>query len=112
MYLVHLLRAEVHQSVTALENARREVRSFEDSLLPHLQESLRLADEAIAVREVTLVEILTAQRQVLGARRNYLEARIERARAQLMVDTVSGTVLMDRSRGGMQSPAPKEEGGS
>ena len=106
---VHTLRAEVHDAVTALHNQAREVRSFEEVLLPRLQESIRLVDEAFRLRRVTLVEILTAQRQVLDAQRNYLDARIERTRARLMVDTVTGTVLIESAETTRDLPAREKE---
>ncbi len=99
---VHMLRAEVNEAITNLENARRNITSFEERLLPRLDESLRLNDEAFREREVTFFEILTSQRQVLTARRNYLDAQIRMAQAELMVDTVAGSVLE-------QEPSSKEE---
>lgn len=92
---VHALRAEAHAAVTALQNAVRQVRAFEDTLVPRVRESLRLTDEAFRAREVTLVEILTAQKQVLDTRSSYLEARIRAARARILVETVTGKVLAD-----------------
>lgn len=92
---VHTLRAETHKAVTALRNAVRQVRAFDDTLVPRVQESLRLTDEAFAAREVTLVEILTAQKQVLDVRTNHLEARIRATQARILVDTVTGRVLTE-----------------
>jgi cobalt-zinc-cadmium efflux system outer membrane protein len=92
---VHALRAEVHEAVTALRNAALQVHAFDETLLPRVQESLRLTDEAFRAREVTLVEILTAQKQVLDVRSSYLDARIRVARARILVETVSGNVLAD-----------------
>jgi len=92
---VHALRAETHAALTALQNAVRQVRAFENTLVPRVRESLRLTDEAFRSREVTLVEILTAQKQVLQTRSNYLEARIRAARARILVESVTGKVLAD-----------------
>lgn len=90
---VHAIRAETHAAVTTLQNSVQQARAFDDTLLPRVQESLRLTDEAFDAREVTLVEILTAQKQVLDVRSNYLEARIRAAQARILVDTVTGRVL-------------------
>lgn len=92
---VHALRAEVHAAVTALHNAIRQVRAFEDTLVPRVRESLRSTDEAFRAREVTLVEILTAQRQILDVRARYLEARIRALRARIALDTVTGRILTE-----------------
>ena len=101
---VHRLRAEVHAAVTVFESERRQVQAFKDELIPRIEENLRLAQQAFEAREVTLVEILTAQRQSLETQQNYLEARIRKAVARLMMDTASGAVLnefarMDKSLG-------------
>jgi outer membrane protein TolC len=95
---VHSLRADVHAAVASEQEAVRQVRHFEENLLPKVQESLRLTDEALRVREVTAIEILTAQRQVLDVQNNYLEARIRAARARLLLDTATGAVLADEAR--------------
>ncbi len=99
---VHMLRAEVNKAITTLENAKRNVTSYEMKLLPRLNESLRLNDEAFREREVTFFEILTSQRQVLDARRKYLDAQIRMAQAELLVETVAGSVVE-------QEPSSKEE---
>lgn len=92
---VHRLRAEVHAAVTEYENERQQVEAFQKGLIPRIQENLRLTQVAFEAREVTLVEILTAQRQSLDTQKNYLEARIRKAVARSMMDTATGDVLLE-----------------
>ena len=106
---VHELRAEIYNAVTVLKNATREVQMFEKTLIPQVQESLQLTNDAFRVREVTLVEILTAQRQSLDSQQNYLEARIRRAQAKLMLDTIGGQVLTEGTQPPEKPVLPEKE---
>ncbi len=95
---VHGLRAEVHAAVARFETERQQVQAYRSTLLPRIKENLRLTEAAFRAREVTLVEILTAQRQSLDTQRSYLEARIRKAEARLMMDTATGAVLTETNR--------------
>jgi cobalt-zinc-cadmium efflux system outer membrane protein len=87
---VHRLRQEVHHAVMQLEIAAEQAAIFRDEIQPELDENLRLAGEALEMGEVTLIEILTAQRQVLDFHRRHLQARIDHARATIQVAWVAG----------------------
>ncbi len=105
---VHSLRAEVHAAVMECENERQQTEAFRNDLIPKIEENLRLTQVAFEAREVTLVEILTAQRQSLDTQKNYLEARIRKAVARLMMDTATGAVLT--AEAGSRKPSSHAEG--
>lgn len=90
---VHAVRAEVHATWTTREIARRRLRSMEETLLPRIVESLERTDEAFRAREVTIAEILVAQRQYLQARNQHLEARLDAVRADIELNMVTGRIL-------------------
>ncbi|MEW6747753.1 MAG: TolC family protein [Planctomycetota bacterium] len=96
------LRAEANAAMLRLTKARQQVEYFEHELRPTLDESLRLTEQAFQYREVTLFEILTAQRQVLAAHGQNLEARIEMAKARVVLESVNGS-LLDPARGDGES---------
>jgi outer membrane protein TolC len=73
-----------------------------------VRETLQLTNEAFRAREVTLVEILTAQRQSLDSQQNYLEARIRRSKAKLLLDTVAGQVLAESTKPPVTPVVPKK----
>lgn len=87
---VHELRAQVHAARAAWSRADAVVAGFEAEVEPRLRESVRLADRAFEAREVTLVEILTAQRQVLQGLQGALEARVRRTRARIRLEALAG----------------------
>ena len=93
---VYRLRAEIHAALAALQNSNLEVSVIETELLPRLQRALEITDEAFRLRELTLLEILSTQRQVLDTRRRHLNARAERARTHILIETITGAVLKDQ----------------
>jgi len=87
---IHSVRAEVHDALGALRTAERRVEFLRDEVAPRLEESLALTEAAFDARQLTAGEIFTAQRQVLQARQVYLDARIERARARVVLNWSTG----------------------
>lgn len=116
---------EVHRRTkirTALAiEATREVRSAEarmraafdtlalyrDEVLARAEETLEQARESYRVGKTTILPVIEAQRQVLGARQNYVR-RLEQAAAALSdVEHATGTpreTLFDRASEGGQQP--------
>ncbi|MEW6074015.1 MAG: TolC family protein [Planctomycetota bacterium] len=90
---VHEARREIQDAFAAREEAHREVRFLASELLPNAEESLRLAGEAFASGEVTVLEILTLQRNLVDARTRTTEARAELQRRHWRLLAASGTLL-------------------
>ena len=87
---IHRMRSELHAAVARFDAARAQADSFRRDIQPQLEESLRLTRQALERGEVTPVEILSSQRQVLNARRRDLEVRIDLALARSVVDWATG----------------------
>jgi outer membrane protein, heavy metal efflux system len=90
---VHDLRAEVHAAVLEVRRLERQIEFVERELEPRLTESVALAKAARAVTQITPLELLTAQRQVLEARTRILDLRIEHRKARARLATLDGTGL-------------------
>jgi len=66
---------------------------FQTSLGPQTEATLRLTERAFQAREVTPLEILTAQRQVLDTQARFLAARQASAEARIRLDSACGRLL-------------------
>jgi cobalt-zinc-cadmium efflux system outer membrane protein len=91
---VHRIRSEVHRASTELILSHRLVRLYRTRLLPQANKALSLTREAFEAREVTLVEILTAQAQALSIRSQYQAARGRWAVARLSLDFHTGRLAL------------------
>ena len=91
---IHAVRADVAGRRLKWERRQAEVVFHEEHVAPTLDRSLSLAEEAFRTRELTLLEILTAQRQVLAARERYLEERLARAEAWVELAMATGTMAL------------------
>ncbi len=87
------LRAEVHATVAAYRRARRQADYIAENVEPRLEESLRLTEASIAARELSTLEVLLTQRQILDARMRALAARFEAASSWVRVQAVSGRLF-------------------
>ena len=90
---VQRTRAEIHAALTQGDQARAVLELFETSLGPQTEETLRLTERAFQAREVTPLEILTAQRQVLDTQARFLAARQASAEARIRLDSACGRLL-------------------
>ena len=88
---VHELRQEVHASLTSLLRTTRQLKYYRENLAPRLEESLRLSAAARGVTEITPVELLTSQRQVLETQTRFLETRIQHRKNRELVATLTGS---------------------
>ncbi len=93
--MVHRIRGEVFAALARFRAAHQAEQSLRDTLLPRIEETTRLTEESFDAREITFLEILSAQRQVLSARRAELEARVTLNRAAIQLDTVTGRLLVE-----------------
>jgi outer membrane protein TolC len=90
---LHATRREVHQGVEELSRAAEQVALFREQLMPGLEETLRLTRAALEAGEVTPIEILAAQNQVIGVSFEFLTARERLARARVVLDAASARLL-------------------
>ena len=89
---VHEVRRSVHLAHATWVQADARVAALRERLLPRLEEALRLTRAAQAAGEVTPLEILTAQAQLLEVEREVLEARARRASARVELDAAAGVL--------------------
>ncbi|MBL4845941.1 MAG: TolC family protein [Planctomycetes bacterium] len=90
---VQQTRAEIHSALVQSRQAYAALELFERSLGPQTEETLRLTERAFQAREVTPLEILTAQRQVLDTQSRFLTARQSWAEARIQLDSACGRLL-------------------
>ncbi len=93
--MIHRVRGQVFAALARFRAAREAEQSLRETLLPRIEETTRLTEESFNAREITFLEILSAQRQVLSARRAALEARVALNRAAIQLDTVTGRLLVE-----------------
>lgn len=87
---VHDLRRDVHASHAQARLSAALVRRLEETLVPAVEESLRLTRLAVEAGEFTAFEVLTAQTQALEAQTELLAARTRRAEAQVALEAATG----------------------
>ena len=94
------LRAQIHEVRRAIwatrvedEQARALLALYRDRVAPQAEEILRLTERAFAAREVTPLEILTAQRQVLESQARFIDARLRGAEARIRLESACGRLL-------------------
>lgn len=87
---VHEVRRDVHAAHAALALSNAVVRQLEESLVPAVEEALRLTRQAVEAGEFTAFEVLTAQTQALAAQTELLAARARRAEARVALDAATG----------------------
>ena len=87
------VRAQIHAAAADLRQAREVLKLYRTALGPQTEETLRLTEQAFRAREVSPLEILTAQRQVVETQARFLAARQASAEAQIRLDSASGRLL-------------------
>ncbi len=93
--LLHELRAELHLQWQQCKKAEQQVSFYQDFMLPNAEQSLQLAQSSFAAGEVTLLEILAAQRNFVAAQTRSAEAmrRWQKCRWRLLAS--SGTLFVE-----------------
>lgn len=94
---VHRIRAEVHAALHELGRVSRQETFFRARIGPRVRRSLELTDAAFEAREVNLLQVLTAQRQVLDARERELELRATSTAAALELGRVAATAMPEHA---------------
>ncbi len=87
---VHDVRRDVHAAHARLRLSSALVRRLVETLVPAVDESLRLTRLAVEAGEFTAFEVLTAQTQALDAQTELLGARARQAEARVALDAASG----------------------
>ncbi|MFV1958483.1 MAG: TolC family protein [Planctomycetota bacterium] len=87
---IHELRQEIYAALTNLMKTDRPLKFYQENIEPRLEESLRLSSEARGVTEITPLELLTAQEQVLQTQTRYLDLRIQHRKNRELVATLTG----------------------
>ena len=90
---VQQVRGAIHAGLLQLKQARTVLHLYRTSLGPQTEETLRLTEQAFKAREITPLEILTAQRQVIETQRRFLTARQAWAEARIRLDSACGRLL-------------------
>jgi cobalt-zinc-cadmium efflux system outer membrane protein len=73
-----------------VEQLRERVARLRASVLPPLEENLRLSQSAFRAGEIGLTELLLVNRQVLDGRRDALDAETELRLAQIALERSAG----------------------
>ena len=98
---------EVRSAEARMRAAFDTLAIYRDEVLARAEETLEQARESYRVGKTTILPVIEAQRQVLGARQNYVR-RLEQAAAALSdVERATGTpreTLFDRASEGGQQP--------
>lgn len=105
--VVHELRRSVHLAHATWSQADARAATLKERLLPALEEAVRLTRAAQAAGEVSPLEILTAQAQLLEVEREVLDARVRRASALVDLEAAAG-VLLPTPGGHPDDAAPPE----
>jgi len=90
---VQAVRRDVHAALVERRQAERLLAVYRERVEPGLTESLRLTEQAFQAREVTPLQILTTQRQVVAARGRALEAQERLAAARVRLAAAAGVLL-------------------
>ena len=101
---IQQVRQEVHAARVEYQQAERLLVLLRDEVEPGLAESLRLTEEAFRAREVTPLQILTAQQQVIESRSRVLAAQERRATARVRLAAATGDLLPE-----LLTPLPRAE---
>lgn len=90
---VQRVRTEIHSALAISRQAYALFALFQTTLGPQTELTLRLTERAFNAREVTPLQILAAQRQVLDTQARFLAARRGWAEARIRLDSACGRLL-------------------
>ena len=90
---LHEVRRQVHLARAAVAGAAAWVAEITGRVVPGLDATLRLTEASLEAGEITPLELLTAQTQVLETQQEFLEARRRLAEARLELEAAAGRLL-------------------
>jgi cobalt-zinc-cadmium efflux system outer membrane protein len=92
------IQAQVRTLWLRLDSLRSRVRRLSDSVLPSLNENQRLSTTSYRAGEIGLLQLLVVNRQLLDARRDYLDALAEFAQTRVALEQAAGGSTDGRSK--------------
>ncbi|MBI1849241.1 MAG: TolC family protein, partial [Planctomycetes bacterium] len=99
------LAASFVLNLYVLRNDERQVRLFEESILPRARQTVQLGQTAYAANRVSFVELLDSQRTLLDARLTLAKLRTEREKAIAAIETWSAVDVEVMRPSGMTARA-------
>ena len=90
-------RADFAQELIAFRGSQRQLELFQEKILPAAKQSLELARSAYTVGQVTLSELLESQRTLLEVKNSLAEARIEREKRLIALETLAAVDIEAQS---------------
>lgn len=84
------VKAQVHALWQRLDSLQARVRRLSESVLPALNENRRLSTTAYRAGEIGLLQLLLVNRQLLDARRDYLDAVGEFVQTRIALELAAG----------------------
>ncbi|HHI80648.1 MAG TPA: TolC family protein [Planctomycetes bacterium] len=113
---VHRVRAEIAEALARKNQANQVWDVLKTRLLPAAEQNLKVLREAFDSGRVTLLETLIGQRQIIDARLQELDARVERLEASLSLRWACGDISLGldsliKTEGKKEETKKTKEGG-
>ena len=84
------IQAQVRTLWVRLDSLRSRVKRLSDSVLPSLNENQRLSTSSYRAGEIGLLQLLVVNRQLVDARRDYLDALAEFVQTRIALEQAAG----------------------
>ncbi|WP_342624399.1 TolC family protein [Pseudomonas alkylphenolica] len=88
------LRSEVIQALTQWSTAAQEVQDFDRSILPSAQQAVDAATRGFERGKFAFLDVLDAQRTLVAARLQYLQAQAQRSEARVRLERIFGDLSL------------------
>ena len=85
------MRSEVQSAYARYEAARAAVTTFEQGVIPSSTENVRTIRAAYEIGAFSITDLLSEQRRLVDAQREFTEALVERYRALADLQAAMGT---------------------
>ena len=84
------IQAQVRTLWLRLDSLRARVKRLSDSVMPSLTENQRLSTASYRAGEIGLLQLLVVNRQLVDARRDYLDALAEFVQTRIALEQAAG----------------------
>lgn len=84
------IQAQIRALWLRLESLRTRVKRLSDSVLPRLNDNQRLSTASYRAGEIGLLQLLVVNRQLVDARRDYLDALAEFVQTRIVLEQTAG----------------------
>ncbi|PWB33289.1 type I secretion protein TolC [Pseudomonas sp. SDI] len=88
------VRSEVIQALAQWRTAEREVQAFDRSILPAAQQAVEAATRGFERGKFSFLDVLDAQRTLVAARTQYLQAQAEGSAARVRLERIFGDLTL------------------